>query len=852
MKKIYMLVTLTVMVSVWGTLSIQPASATVLPLTGSITGTVFRDINYDGTRNSSTEPGQGGIEITASCVSDTGASSGAQDDVLQNYGPVVSSSDGTFTFSALPAGKCRIESNLNSAQSWLYSSPIGAQTSSVQFVDASASPSVLFAYSNPGQYSEPGTPDVILASQFPVDSTATSSPTANHRALTKFPYNLNNTAAGSIWSNSITQGKLADASDVGSIWGVAYSSNTNTIYTSSMTKRYVGSGPSGADAIYKVDLNTNTTSLFTSSVDADGGQVPSNAARGIPNTLSTPYTDPAMFPLVGKTGWGDIEISDDGNSLYGVNLFDKNLYQFDVSNASVINSWPIPDPSCNGGSWRPWGLGVNDGLVFAGGVCDAFTSRARTDLKAAIFSLDPSTSTWSSNMLDGDGVTAGVQDFALNYARDYTIWQPWSDSMSDPEWTQIFPGIIVNTQPILSDIDFDNDGSAIISFKDRAGDQLTWDNAIPTNIASLVSIFSEGDILRARPTLDSLGRPTSFIMENAGVSPSGPALPIARSGGSTNNGDGPGNGEFYQGDTQPSLGGHPETSMGAALFIPGRSDLLFTSVDPSFFNSGGVVTLSNNDGNRSNRFTMYENNGPKVGHGKSSGLGDLEALTAPAPLELGNRVFFDDNKDGIQDPGEAPVSGVTVDLRDSAGSVIASAITDVNGNYLFSGQAGADRLSTMPGASASFVYDVVQLIPGFGNFSIVIPNAEGASQQSVLSGWEITTPDAGSNTIDSDGIRSGVESVITFTVDATGQLRAAGDNNHSFDFGFRMPNPVVTTTTVASPTTTVVVPPPSVKSDSGILPVTGRSIFVLIFVALCLSGMGFVLIRRKHNFVYVE
>lgn len=845
-NKIIFAISLLTVVSLSTIIFSQSASGSVLPLTGSISGTVFRDFNFDGTRSSTTEPGQSGVEIVANCITDTGSSAGAEDDITQDFGPVTSSADGSFTLTSIPAGKCRVEAHKNSQQTWLKDSALGAQSSSVQFVDASSSPSLSFAFSNPDQYSGASVPDGIVAGQFPIDSTAPSSPTANYRALTQFPYTLNNTAAGSVWSNSTTQGKITSASNVGSVWGVAYHRGADTLFTSALSKRYTGTGPAGPNAIYEVDRASGTTTTFSNSVDADGGQVPSNAARSIPNTLSTPYTDPAMFSLVGKTGWGDIDISDDDKFLYAVNLFDKKLYQFDVNNgSSPSDSWTIPNPSCSGGSWRPWGLGVNDGLIFAGGICDAFVSKSTSDLKAAIYSLDPSTGTWSSNMLDGNSASGGVQEFALNYPRDYTVWQSWSDDLSDSGWAEISPTIFARTQPILSDIDFDNDGSAIISFKDRTGDQLNWDNARPTNINSLLSGFTEGDILRARPTLDTLGRPATFEMENAGISSSGPALPIARAGGSTNNGDGPGNGEFYQGDTQPNFGGHPETSLGSTLFVPGRSEILFTSVDPSLFNSGGVVTLSNNDGARSNRFTLYENNGPKIGSGKSSGLGDLEALAEVAPVEIGNRVFFDADKDGIQDPGENPISGVTVELRDSSDNIIATAITDANGNYLFSGQSSADRTSTMPGDIDSFIYDVTELVPGAGDFTVSIPNAEGNNQQSVLTGYEITTANAGTDLNDSDGIKNGNISLISFTIDSSGEVQSPGDNNHSFDFGFRILT--VQPTSSLSTQTTTIISPPSVKADSGTLPATGKNVLFLMAFSIGLTISGYFVFRRSRN-----
>lgn len=52
---------------------------------------------------------------------------------------------------------------------------------------------------------------------------------------------------------------------------------------------------------------------------------------------------------------------------------------------------------------------------------------------------------------------------------------------------------------------------------------------------------------------------------------------------------------------------------------------------------------------------------------------------------LGDRVWFDTNMDGIQDDGEAGAPGVTVELRDCAGNLLGSMLTDANGNYLFDG-----------------------------------------------------------------------------------------------------------------------------------------------------------------------
>ncbi|TDB65254.1 DUF7507 domain-containing protein [Arundinibacter roseus] len=56
----------------------------------------------------------------------------------------------------------------------------------------------------------------------------------------------------------------------------------------------------------------------------------------------------------------------------------------------------------------------------------------------------------------------------------------------------------------------------------------------------------------------------------------------------------------------------------------------------------------------------------------------------PGPLgSIGDFVWFDTDKDGIQDPLEEGVSGVTVQLLDSAGNLLATTVTGPLGKYLF-------------------------------------------------------------------------------------------------------------------------------------------------------------------------
>ncbi|OVE75624.1 hypothetical protein BVX97_04360, partial [bacterium E08(2017)] len=52
---------------------------------------------------------------------------------------------------------------------------------------------------------------------------------------------------------------------------------------------------------------------------------------------------------------------------------------------------------------------------------------------------------------------------------------------------------------------------------------------------------------------------------------------------------------------------------------------------------------------------------------------------------IGDRVWFDYDQDGIQDPGEEGVSGLTITLYDNSTNVVETTVTDIAGNYYFTG-----------------------------------------------------------------------------------------------------------------------------------------------------------------------
>ena len=118
---------------------------------------------------------------------------------------------------------------------------------------------------------------------------------------------------------------------------------------------------------------------------------------------------------------------------------------------------------------------------------------------------------------------------------------------------------------------------------------------------------------------------------------------------------------------------------------------------------------------------------------------DAFCLTATVPGSIGDRIWNDTDKDGIQDAGETGLSGIVVTLYDNAGNIVASTATDAYGNYKFS------NLAT---SAAGVIYQVrFSLAPGY-RFSPLNADATGISG-AANSDANITTGRTGNITLTS-------------------------------------------------------------------------------------------------------
>ena len=106
------------------------------------------------------------------------------------------------------------------------------------------------------------------------------------------------------------------------------------------------------------------------------------------------------------------------------------------------------------------------------------------------------------------------------------------------------------------------------------------------------------------------------------------------------------------------------------------------SYEPTLANVGGDATDSDGSNVKRQMSNVIASTEPYVLNAGESNPTVDQGLWRPA--SLGDRVWWDHNRDGLQSIGEPGVPNVTVRLLDSNGTVISTTVTDANGLYLFS------------------------------------------------------------------------------------------------------------------------------------------------------------------------
>lgn len=816
----------------------RPGNARLTPLVledriaPAITGLVFHDHNANGFLDTTTtvvnngagsiptaiDHGLPGVTITAFDVSGAAVAS------------AVSGPDGTFTLATTP-GQYRVEFT-NFPEGYVPGPQGLTNRTAVQFVSDGAT-NANFGMVRPTEFfrNNPLLLTNVYATGEQYRSLAAGAtlgaPATTSLVLQSFPY-----SAGSVFQDGnfgpdqpTTRAIAVPASELGTTWGLAFDRAEKRILASAYTKRHAGWGPEGIGAIYSVGIPTAANPTITTATPwltlPASAVAPTGAGSLV--ALRAAYTsnddylrdgDNVGWDAIGKIGLGGLDISADGSTVYVMNLFTRSLMVIPVNadgsaNVAGMQSFLVPLPAnATGvtagnplGDVRPFAVQVHEGQVYIGLVNSAESATGtlterREALRAYVYAFNPNTGTWGASLLNEGVGSPGVR---LDYSRgssyagvdDFLPWSPVYARVS-PETSEFTPSTY--PQPMLSGLAFDAQGNLVLGLRDRHGDQTG--RFLPSEPGSSATRqgISTGDMLRAT------GNPsTGWILESAG-----------NGGPGGTNGQGPGGGEFFYEDnhsnfpTQPDNTGvgHNDVTTGGVLQISGFPSVVTTAYNPLTsgpIRSGGIRWFDTASGELQKSFLLYgQDEGATFG--KAAGLGDLIAVEAEdPPVEIGDRIFRDDNLNGIQDANELGIGGLTVELwwagpngifGDSDDAVIATAITnstapvggnDTRGTFYFNSGPIPAGLSAQPHRA----YNVPNLTAN-GQYQIRIPNATGVAQQSPLTNLILTRlnadPSANGSARDSDGVTVGSTVVLGGISGIT--LPGIGASDHSWDVGF--------------------------------------------------------------------
>jgi hypothetical protein len=731
----------------------------------NVGGQVFNDFNADGVKDGSETSGVSGVIIKAYDCNGT------------LVGTATTDAFGIYSITSLQASHYPLRVEFTNLPTYAGQGTLKGSSghTTVQFT-STPSCSMDLGVLDPTDYCQ-NNPKLVIPCYVNGDPLVAGT-ASNSDAVVSFDY----TASG---YNSALMAH-APAQQVGALWGMAYNKFTKKIFSSATVKRHAGLGPLGLGGIYIADFSNTPANgstfnysnfLDVSTIGINVGSIADNAARGLSGDKTQPSADNQGYLAVGRAGIGGIDLSADGNLLYLTNLFDNKLYEINITayntsgtlpTAANVKSYDMRTGiNCTGGNLHAWGVKVHKGKVYTGMVCDASISQNKSDLRAFVQELNGTT-------------VSTIFEFPLTYPKgfpvdgggglytDLTGWYPWTDDWSK----KLGPSTVtIHPEPIFSSIEFDIDGSMILALADRTGLQSGYNNYSPAGSSDplIYASIAAGDILRA------YSNGTSYVLENNAKA--GPTV-----GYGANNNQGPGFGEFYN-DNFLFNGGlaHAENALGGLALRPGSGEVIGGAMDPldgSIYNAGGVRHFNNTSGLVSSALVVYSTNDTPGTFGKGTGLGDIVvACDIPTYLEIGNRLWIDSDKDGIQDPCELPLANVKVALF-SGNTLLAATTSDANGEYYF-------NTTNAPTMQPNTAYTV-----RFGT--------DGASDQYdsstdvlTVNGERYNATIAFSTAATANGFNDSNAKKSGGFLSASVTTGTAGSVNHSLDAGFHIACPLI-------------------------------------------------------------
>lgn len=725
-------------------------------LQASITGTVFKDADADGIADTG-EVGLPGIVISAfdsggTMVSQTAscgtfpvsiAANPPSIPVAINIPACALANIGQYTLNGLTAAtQYRLETTL--LDPLLFSSANGVDA--VRFA-TDGDTNVRFGVNYPEDYCQNN--PRIIAGCYVIDLTqptlaAPYDPASTEPLIASWPYNTRFTTAANAEVHTGSYTNDADYGDLGHVFGVAIHRPTLQAFFSGIASPQWDFGSGGIGAIYTADYSGPGDTFVPASTSVFVDLAPLTDL-----TNQTPVTM-GVLDRFGEQGLGGIEISDDGTTMWAINMGAGSLLEIDIGNPAVapiaadVNEITITGASCVNGTFRPSAVALHRGNVFVGGICDA-SGGTVANLAAVVLEYDGTT--FTNRMTE-------TLDFNVNQIFPNPSFQmaPWSNANS-----------ATAPQPVMTDLVFDDNEGIIIGLMPRV----------------VYNFFAQtaGIILRADP--DGMG---NFILENGGSSgPYSSTADTAWAGAGFTSAnpepltEGPGGDYFFENGifsgafqappfSPPSSATyHPVLFSAGITVVPGTGEVAAGYTDPLSINAFGVRYMD-----RTNGQTV---GGLQFGGLKVALVSDVSAICHSAPLEIGNRLWCDADANGIQDPGEAGANGVAVRLQCGLDNPV-TVTTSGDGNYAFTDAlyAAANGGDNIPrGASCSVLIDTT------GVNGTAIDNAcSGVGLSPINNGGA----DAGADLRDSDGTLMGNDVVIPVT---TG---GSGNNNYALDQGF--------------------------------------------------------------------
>ena len=436
----------------------------------------------------------------------------------------------------------------------------------------------------------------------------------------------------------------------------------------------------------------------------------------------------------------------------------------EVTEALISGVEIVGESVMQSGVLRPWGLTFHNGKGYLGLVSDGSVSHSREHLFGYVLSFDP------------ESISSGFTEelaFPLGYPRERASnahltnpqplrsaeWQAW---VTEWEETGIVPGeqqlsssgalLCAYPQPILSDIDFTDDGGLVVGLMDRWAHQTGYRNypSILGNQILIVS-YAAGDLLRVFETNGQFALESNTNDQGPFRQDDGPSY----------------SGEFFYDDHYVSgVAHHGESFTGGLGVLPTSGEVVNTVFNPILTNgvgnydNGGVYTqgihIYNTDNGAKERAYLFVD---QYISGKANGLGDMEFAVQLVGGEMGNYVWCDGNGNGIQDPQEYGIDGIMLTLHDKENS-----------------NQQVDMVTTSNGGQ--FIFD--DLLPNHC-YEIRIDLQKLAAMQ--FSG-EVPPPFQGMDTLlDSDGDPDMIPGFVT-AMFCSGPV---GTNDHSIDFAFLGP-----------------------------------------------------------------